>query len=116
MGVVTSHAVAAHSQYGGDASKRLQDVMEAAILQANQEGISNAEENSPVIRQRIREAYHKELAQIAKEEHAKKVIEAHETYRMRRDELDRAHDEHLTNMAKAHYEEITSIHASVKGD
>lgn len=115
MGIVTSHAVAAISHYGLDASQRLEKAMQDAILRCNQDGISNSEENSDTIRRCMREAHQRELLVITKEENQKQMADAELIYQARMAELTRAHREHLENAAKAFQDEIRSIEATLAG-
>jgi hypothetical protein len=112
-GVVSSHGVLAMSQYGVAASQRLEKVMQDAILQANQEGISNAEENSDVIRRRMHVAHQRELLVIMEEEHVRQMTEAQMTFEIRAAELTRAHLEHLANAKAAHQRQVEEIQAEL---
>lgn len=115
MPIVTAHAIAAHVDvsYGPDASARLQRAMEQAILQCNQEGIANNEENAPLIKERIRRAQQMTMASLAQEAHQKAVDDAVIAYRERAMELERAHREHLATMALAFQAEMATIQATI---
>jgi len=62
--VVTAVGVSVNTPHGDEINARLSKAMSDAVLQCNQEGISTSEENSAIIRDRMRAAYEQELAAI----------------------------------------------------
>lgn len=116
MPVVTAHALAAHSVFGAAASRRLQKAMEDAVLKANQEGISNSEEDAGVMRRRIRNAHQKELLLITQEEHDRLMAEMRADHEAKLSNLVRSHEERLIHVERAHADEIESIKATIVPD
>jgi len=114
MGLIMAHGVAAHSHFGDAAAARLQRAMEQAILQCNAEGITNTEENSPLIARRMRLAHQTELLAITREEHARAAQTAQEEYQRGTFERARIHQEHIATMDAAFQEEVSSIEATIE--
>lgn len=114
MGIVTAHGVSVQSQYGRSAAERLEKAMQDAILQANAEGISNEHENSDVIRKRMKQAHQRELLTITREEFEKQVVEAEQTYQLRRAALTNAHQEHIDSLKTAFASEIAAVQAELE--
>lgn len=114
--VVSSHAVAvhAHSSSGIDVSARIQQAMENAIHTANREGISNSEQDAPVMRARMQRAQRLEMIAITKENYAWQVVESSKTHQSRLAELQRAHTEHLSALETAYQAELQSLEQALE--
>lgn len=67
--IVSAVAVSVNSFHGDEVSARLEKAMADEVLKCNEEGISTSEENSTVIRERMRAAHDRELAAILEESH-----------------------------------------------
>jgi hypothetical protein len=112
--IVVAHGAMSQSQYGVTAERRLQKAMEDAVLQCNAEGIANAHENSDVIRRRMHQAHDRELIVITKETYDAQVTHLNEVHKLRREELDRLHEESLAQAALGLREELAAIEARIR--
>lgn len=108
MPVVSAHGVAVHSEIPG-AARRLEAVMQQAILQANAEGISNEEKDAPIIRRRMRMAFIAEQLKILREQFEQANTNANHEFEQKLRELNRTHNQHRDNLYAAWREQTDTL-------